>query len=159
MDGEANIEAIAFGETIDAVEIIPPPKKGDTRILNRVLDHPAFGDLNSYAVHVLLLLHRRLRHPGLDKDGNRWPGNNGRIVLSRTEAAEICGIDRKTATKAFQALEAGNFVKEVEPAKFNGHDWTAPEWRINYVECAVSRKAPSFAFRRCKPAPSRRNPA
>ena len=62
-------------------------RKATRRILNRVLDHPAFGDLNSYAVHVLLLLHRRLRHPGLDKDGNRWPGNNGRIILSRVEAA------------------------------------------------------------------------
>ena len=117
MDGELGEDA-PFGETIDAVDILPPPKKGDTRILNRVLDHPAFGDLNSYAVHVLLLLHRRLRHPGLDKDGNRWPGNNGRIILSRTEAAEICGIHRNTATKAFQALEDGNFISEATPAKF-----------------------------------------
>jgi hypothetical protein len=158
MDGELGEDA-PFGETIDAVDILPPPKKGDTRILNRVLDHPAFGDLNSYAVHVLLLLHRRLRHPGLDKDGNRWSGNNGRIILSRTEAAELCGIHRNTATKAFQALEDGNFISEATPAKFNGQDWSAPEWRINYVECAVSRKAPSFAFRRCKLAASRRNPA
>jgi hypothetical protein len=149
MDGELGEDA-PFGEIIDTVEILPPPKKGDTRILNRVLDHPAFGDLNSYAVHVLLLLHRRLRHPGLDKDGNRWQGNNGRIILSRTEAA---------ATKALQALEDGNFIAEVTPAKFNGQEWSAPEWRINYIECAVSRKSPSFAFRRCKPAASRRNPA
>lgn len=142
-----------------AVHFAPPPKKGDTRIPNRVLDHPAFGDLNSYAVHVLLLLHRRHRHPGLDKDGKRWPGSNGRIVLSRVEVAKLCGIDRKTSAKALQALVDGNFITEVEPAKFNGQEWSAPEWRINYIDCAVTRKAPSYAFTRNKQASSRRNPA
>jgi hypothetical protein len=126
MDGEFGEDA-PFGEAIYAVDILPPPKKGDTRILNRVLDHPAFGDLNSYAVHVLLLLHRRLRHPGLDKDGNRWQGNNGRINLSRHEAAKLCGIHRDTATKALQALADANFITEVTSAKFNGQEWLAPE--------------------------------
>ena len=76
-------EDAPFGVDSDVLqEVLPPAKKGDTRIPNRILDHPAFGDLNSYAVHVFLLLHRRHRHPGLDKDGHRWPGNNGRIILS-----------------------------------------------------------------------------
>jgi hypothetical protein len=163
MDGDHDDfgEAAPFGAPDSSVvqEVLPPAKKGDTRIPNRILDHPAFGDLNSYAVHVFLLLHRRHRHPGLDKDGKRWPGNNGRIRFSRTEVAKVCGIHRNTATKAFQALVDGNFITEVEPAKFDGQEWSAPEWRINSIECAVSRKAPSFAFRRCKPAASRRNPA
>lgn len=133
--------------------------KGDTRIPNRVIDHPAFGDLNSYAVHLLLLLHHRHRHPGVDKNGNRWRGNNGRIAFSRQEAAERCGINRRTVTKAFEALESGNFITEVTPARFNGQDWSAPEWRINYLPCQVTEKAPSYAFRRCEPAVSRSNPA
>jgi len=138
---------------------LPAPTKGDTRILNRVFDHPAFGDLNSYAVHVFLLLHRRHRHPGVGKDGTRWQGNNGRIALSRVEVAKICGIDRKTATKALQALVDGNFIREMKPAKFNGQEWSAPEWRINHLPCVVTGKGGSFAFKRCKPAVSRRNPA
>jgi hypothetical protein len=122
--------------------------RGDTRIPNRVIDHPAFGNLNSYAVHLLLLLHHRHRHPGVDKNGNRWAGNNGRITFSRVEAAEKCGIDRRTATKAFQALEDGGFVKEMKPARFDGQSWQAPEWRINYLPCQVTKRAGSFAFRR-----------
>jgi hypothetical protein len=152
MDGDIG-EAAAFGTA--TTEVLPAPKKGDTRIPNRVLDHPAFGDLNSYAVHVFLLLHRRHRHPGLDKDGNRWTGNNGRIILSR---AKICGIHRDTATKALKALIDGNFITEVTPAKFDGQEWSAPEWRINHIACAVTGKAGSFALRRCKPAASRQNP-
>jgi hypothetical protein len=162
MDADLGLDA-PFGEPAPfgdpGQEVLPPPKKGDTRIPNRVLDHLAFGDLNSYAVHVFLLLHRRHRHPGLDKDGNRWQGNNGRISLSRVEIAKICGIDRRTSTKALQALVDGNFITEVTPAKFNGQKWSAPEWRINHIECAVTRKAGTFAFRRCKPAASRKNPA
>ena len=75
------------------------------------------------------------------------------------EIAKICGIDRKTSAKALQALVDGNFITEVAPAKFNGQEWSAPEWRINHIECAVTRKAPSFAFTRPKQAASRRNPA
>jgi hypothetical protein len=133
--------------------------RGDTRIPNRVIDHAAFGDLNSYAVHLLLLLHHRHRHPGTDRNGNRWSGNNGRIMFSRSEAAEKCRVNRRTITKAFKALEGGNFITEMKPARFNGQDWTAPEWRINYLPCQVTNRAGSFAFQRCEPAVSRRDPS
>jgi hypothetical protein len=147
----------------ESVEVEAPSAevqtRGDTRIPNRVIDHPAFCDLNSYAVHLLLLLHHRHRHPGVDRNGNRWRGNNGRIMFSRSEAAEKCGVNRRTATKAFKALEDGNFIQEMKPARFDGQDWTAPEWRINYLPCQVTNRAGSFAFRRCEPAVSRCNPS
>jgi hypothetical protein len=133
--------------------------KGDTRIPNRVIDHPAFADLNSYAVHLLLLLHHRHRHPGVDRNGNRWNGNNGRIRFSRSEAAEKCRVNRRTVTKAFKALEEGNFIREMRPAQFDGQEWSAPEWRINHFPCVVTGKAGSFAFKRCDPAVSRCNPS
>jgi hypothetical protein len=155
LDIDQEQDNVPFGGSADA-EV---QKKGDTRIPNLVIEHPAFSDLNSYAFHALFLLHHRHRHPSVDKRGNQWGGTNGKIAYSREQLAKDMGVARRTATKALKALENGNFIKEVEPAKFNGQEWTVPEWRINYLPCVVTGKAPSYAFKRCKPVVSRQNPA
>jgi hypothetical protein len=155
---EPSDDAFVAG-TIDDDPSAGVQTKGDTRIPNRVIDHPAFSDLISYAVHLLLLIHHRHRHPGVDRNGNRWSGNNGRIRYSRQELADRGRMDRRTATKALQALVDGNFIKQMREARFNGQEWTAPEWRINYLPCQVTGGSGSFAFKSCKPAVSRGNRA
>jgi len=137
----------------DASPQIIPPRGGDTRIPNRVLDQ--FKAFDPYAVRILLLLARMHRHPGKGRDGREWPGNNGRIVLSRVEAAEKCRVNRRTATKALDALKSANLIEEMKPARFDGQVWLAPEWRITYLPCVVTGRTPSFAFKLPKPASSR----
>ena len=139
----------------DASPQIIPPRGGDTRIPNRVLDHEAFKAFDPYAVRILLLLARLHRHPGRGRDGRERPGNNGRIVLSRIEAAEKCRMNRRTATKALEALKSAGLIEEMKPAQLDGRVWLAPEWRITYLPCIVTGRTPSFAFKRPKPASSR----
>ena len=104
----------SFGaDESDASPQIIPPRGGDTRIPNRVIDDEAFKAFDPYAVRILLLLARMHRHPGRGRDGREWPGNNGRIVLSRIEAAEKCRINRRTATKALEALKSAELIEEM----------------------------------------------
>ena len=139
----------------DAAPQIIPPRGGDTRIPNRVLDHEAFKALDPYGVRVYLHLHRLHRHPGKGRDGREWPGNNGRIVLSRYEAGEKCNMHRLTVGKALDALKSAKLIEEMKPARLDGQTWLAPEWRITCLPCIVTGRSPSFAFRRPEPAASR----
>jgi hypothetical protein len=137
-----------------------PIKDGFTRIPNWIIRHPAFyEDLNSFARDILLILQYRHRHDGKDTSGRRHYSNNGRIRLSKVEAAKLISVNRRTAIKAFGALINGGFIEEVTPAKFKGQEWTPPEWRLRYEDCSLLGKPAVTTLRRQKPVTSRKNPA
>ena len=69
--------------------------------------------------------------------GREWPGNNGRIVLSRIEVAEKCRMNRRTATKALEALKSAGLIEEMRLVRIHGRVWLAPGCRITYLPCIV----------------------
>ena len=139
----------------DAAEESPKPKReGFTMIPNWVLDHAAVAGINCYAFRLLVLLQHRHRHEGVDANGQRWPSNNGQIHMSRVEAGELLNCDRRTAGKAFDELINIGAIEEITPAKYNGQEWSAPEWRIRYEPYAGRPGLKSLNV--AKPVPSRR---
>ena len=77
--------------------------------------------------------------------------NNGRIGLSVREAAELCRMNRDTASKGLKALEELGFVETVTPGGFSRKVRHSTEWRLTTDPCDVTGELPSKAFMRWRP--------
>ena len=75
----------------------------------------AFRSLSGTALKVLLEL--RCRYNG---------GNNGEVFLSYQEAADLLGMSKSTAARAFTDLQAKGFLRLAKPGHFYGRK--AAEW-------------------------------
>lgn len=67
-----------------------------------------------------------------------WHGpkanNNGRIRFSVRQAATAVGINRKTAARAFQDLQAKGFLVMTEPARLGvGGEASSPSWELTEI--------------------------
>ena len=75
----------------------------------------AFRSLSGGALKVLVEL--RCRFNG---------GNNGKLFLSYQEAADMLGMSKSTAARAFAELKEKGFIKQARPGHFYGR--RAAEW-------------------------------
>ena len=75
----------------------------------------AFRSLSGGALKVLVEL--RCRFNG---------GNNGKVFLSYQEAADMLGMSKSTAARAFSELEEKGFIRKARPGHFYGR--RAAEW-------------------------------
>lgn len=75
----------------------------------------AFRSLSGGSLKVLVEL--RCRFNG---------GNNGKVFLSYQEAADILGMSKSTAARAFSELEEKGFIRKARPGHFYGR--RATEW-------------------------------
>lgn len=77
--------------------------------------------------------------------------NNGRIALSARDAADLCNINKDTATKAFRELIELGFIECATPGGFSRKVRHATEWRLTQHRCDLTGALPTKAFVRWRP--------
>jgi DNA-binding transcriptional ArsR family regulator len=103
----------------------------------QLLQSPAWRSLSGPAAKVWLEL--RTRYSG---------ANNGRLSLSRDEAARILGLGKATVGRALDELEAKGFVELKRRGKWYGR--MASEWLV--TDRGTDNAPPSNAWRQWQPS-------
>ena len=107
------------------------------------LRSPAWRSLSGAGVKVLLELHTRFNGT-----------NNGRVFLSLNEAAELLGMGKATAKRAFDELQEKGFI--VQTKKGNWYNRAAHEWRLTLkpsFDGRGKRTTPTHDWKEWRPAP------
>lgn len=87
-----------------------------------MLHHAAWRDLSGPAVKVWMELRSRFNG-----------GNNGKLILSLREAAELLHLSKSTVQRAFAELEQAGFIVLVTEGDWYGR--RAQEWRCTDIPC------------------------
>ena len=110
------------------------------RVFYWVMETPAWADLNPTERALYLLL--KSRYNG---------ANNGKIVLSCRQAAEMLNCGKDTAAQAAKGLIAHGFAAVQSKGKFSRKVRHATEWRLTEHPCDVTGDIPSKEFARWHP--------
>lgn len=108
-----------------------------------MLDSDAWSSLTANARAVYLEVARRY-------NGH----NNGFIALSVRDAAVRCRINKDTAKRALDELQALGFIECAVPGGFSLKVRHASEWRLTVARCDRTGAKASKTFMRWKPEPS-----
>jgi hypothetical protein len=124
------------------------PTSRFARLDHRLLESPAYRALSPNAR--ALLIEIVMLHNGL---------NNGRIFLSRKDAAALIGLaDEKATGAAFSELQALGFISMTRDASFRIKAGVGPrsrEWRLTF-EPVTNRSGPTHDYLTREPAPQTR---
>jgi len=105
------------------------------QLFHYVMDTPAWRSLSPNERCVLLEIARRY-------DGS----NNGRLGLGVREAADLCNINKDTASRAFHALHERGLIECAQAGHFDFKQRHAAEWRLTWCRCDRTGASPSKAF-------------
>lgn len=102
---------------------------------------PAFRSLSGGALKILIEL--RCRFNG---------ANNGEVFLSYQEAADLLGMGKSTAARAFRELQEKGFIRMAAPGHFYGR--RATEWIL--TDCPLHGHPPTRDWQAWRPAKQRK---
>lgn len=84
---------------------------------------------------------------------SRYNGsNNGQIGYSIRDIAEVFGVGKSTAARAFKLLEDTGFIVCASKGGFNRKIRHSTEWRLTEFDCNVTGEIASKAFARWSPS-------
>lgn len=84
-------------------------------------------------------------------------GNNGRIGLSVRQAADMANVNKDTAARSFERLEARGFIKKTQAGAFSWKVRHATEWTLTAHPVGDDPASREFASwtAKSKPGPNR----
>lgn len=83
--------------------------------------------------------------------------NNGFLALSVRDAAERCRINKDTAKRAFDELQALGFIECAVAGGFSRKVRHASEWRLTVARCDRTGERETKAFMRWRSEPPAEN--
>ncbi len=108
-------------------------KEHFTKMLRSTMGTPAWRALTPVAQALYPWLKLEWRGP--------QNNNNGKIRLSVRQAAELLGINMKTAARGFHDLQAKGFLYVTEPARLGvGGDAKSPSFELTEIELPQAEK-------------------